>query len=209
MNAYKNLIFDLGNVIVDIDFNKVVVEFQKISNTNFSELLSYQQQHQLFDLFEVGKISAQQLRDELKKFLKPNITDEQIDFAWNSIITGYPEEKFSMLSDLKKHYKTFALSNTNEIHVATMDKALKEKFGTEGIKEFFTGIYYSNQLGMRKPDKEIFEFVLKKENLKPERTFFIDDKTENVEAAKRLGIQAFRLADRNKLRELLAELKII
>lgn len=209
MSAYKNLIFDLGNVIVDIDFSKVVAEFQKISDTNFSELLSYQQQHQLFDLFEVGKISARQLRDELKKFLKHNVTDEQIDFAWNSIITGYPEEKFSLLADLKKRYKTFALSNTNEIHVGTMDEALKEKFGADGMKDFFSGIYYSNQIGMRKPDKEIFEFVLKKENLKPQYTFFVDDKTENVEAAKRLGIQAFHLAERNELREMLAELKII
>ena len=209
MQHFKNLIFDIGDVIVDIDYPTTIAEFQKLSSVDFSQIVSYNKQNHIFDLFETGKITAQQFREELKQFLKPGTTDEEITRAWNSILIHYPAQKIDLLKELKTHYKTFALSNINEIHVQSIDVAAKEKFGADNFGSFFHHAYYSNEVGFRKPDIEIYEFVLQKENLYPSETFFVDDKAENVEAAKGLGIHAYQLTDRNKLNELLAELKII
>lgn len=209
MQQFKNLIFDIGDVIVDIDYITTIGEFQKLSAVDFSEIVSYNKQNKIFDLFETGKITAQQFRDELKQFLKAGTTDEEITRAWNSILIHYPAQKIALLNELKTRYKVFALSNINEIHVESINEAAKQKFGVESFGSFFHHAYYSNEVGFRKPEKEIYELVLQKENLIADETFFVDDKAENVEAAKALGIHAYQLTERNKLKELLAELKII
>jgi len=209
MQTFRNLIFDIGNVIIDIDYLVTIGEFQKLSAVDFSEIVSYSNQHKIFDLFETGKLTAQEFRNELKKFLKKGTTDEEITRAWNSILIHYPEKKIELLNELKNHYKVFALSNINEIHVDSINQAAKEKFKTDSFGSFFHHAYYSNEIGFRKPDKEIYEFVLQKENLKAEETFFVDDKAENVEAAKALGIRGYQLTNRDKLHELLQKLKII
>ena len=209
MKPYKNLVFDIGNVIVDIDYDVIVAEFQKISVIDFKEILSYSQQNKIFDWMDVGKISAAQFRQELRKVLKPGVTDEEINFAWNSILVDYPEHKFKLLRDLKAHYKTFALSNINELHVTAINEAAMKKFGEKDFGSFFHRAYYSNEIGHRKPDREIYEFIAAKENLSPAETFFVDDKEENIETARSMGWQAYQLKDREKLHELLAELKII
>ena len=209
MQQFKNLIFDIGDVIVDIYYQTTIAEFQKLSLVDFSQIVSYSKQNHIFDLLETGKITAQQFRDELKRFLKPGTTDEEITRAWNSILINYPAQKIDLLKELKTRYKTFALSNINEIHVESIDKAAHEKFGADNFGSFFHHAYYSNEVGYRKPDKKIYEFVLQKENLIAGETFFVDDKAENIEAAKELGIHAYQLTDRNKLNELLTDLKII
>jgi FMN phosphatase YigB (HAD superfamily) len=209
MKEFKNLIFDIGDVIVDIDYPTTIAEFQKLGTVDFSHIVSYSTQNRIFDLLETGKITAQQFRDELKRFLKPGTTDEEITRAWNSILINYPSQKIDLLKELKTRYKTFALSNINEIHVTSIDLAAQEKFGAEKFGSFFHQAYYSNEVGFRKPDKAIYEFVLQKENLIAEETFFVDDKAENVVAAKELGIHAYQLTNRNKLNELLTDLKII
>jgi FMN phosphatase YigB (HAD superfamily) len=208
MKEFKNLIFDIGDILIHLDFKQTFGEFQKLAAVDFAEIISYSREHKVFDRFEKGSITAQQFRDELKQFLKPSVTDEKINTAWNSVLHHYPEDKFSLLKELKSRYRTFALSNTNEIHVATFNEAVKTKFGEENFESFFHRAYYSNEVGHRKPEMEIYEFILKKENLNPSETFFVDDLPENIEAAKSLGIQAHLLTDRNKLHELLKELKI-
>jgi len=209
MAEIKNLVFDLGNVIIDIDYAETVGEFQKLAVVDFSEVLSYSTQHNLFNDFERGTITSAQFRNELRKFLKPGTSDEAIDHAWNAIIRHYPPAKFEMLCNLKNWYPTFALSNINEIHVDTIKKAMNRHFCEPDIHSFFHGVYYSNQLGHRKPDREIYDVLLQRENLNPGETFFVDDKAENIETAKKLGFQAWHLADRDKLFELLQGLKII
>ncbi len=209
MKQFKNLIFDIGDVIIDIDYLVTIGEFQKLSAVDFSQIVSYNKQNKIFDLFEIGKITAQQFRDELKQFLKAGTTDDEITRAWNSILINYPQPKIDLLKELKTHYKVFALSNINEIHVDSLNEAAKAQFGADNFGSFFHHAYYSNEVGFRKPEKEIYQLVLQKENLIAGDTFFVDDKAENVEAAKTLGIQAYQLTDRNKLNELLAELRII
>lgn len=213
MKNFQNLVFDLGNVIIDIDYQLPIAEFQKLvpvgSELNFGSIVSYSSQHKIFDLFEKGQISVPQFRTELRQFLKQDVLDSDIDFAWNSILLTYPQEKIDLLLDLKQRYRTFALSNINEIHVDAIDVAAREKFGVGKFADFFNAAYYSNEMGCRKPEPEIYELLLSKENLNPAETFFVDDKLENIEAARALGIQAYHLPERDKLKDLLIELNII
>jgi putative hydrolase of the HAD superfamily len=206
---FKTLIFDLGDVIIDIDYLVTIGEFQKLAKVDFSHLVSYNKQHHLFDKFETGHITAQQFRDELKQYLKDETSDEDINRAWNSILFGYPEQKIRLLQQLKPRYHTLALSNINEIHLASINEAARSKFGLEHFESLFHKAYYSNLVGYRKPDKEIYELVLKMENINPTETFFVDDKAENVEAAKTLGLNAYQLKERDKLIDLLQRLEII
>jgi FMN phosphatase YigB (HAD superfamily) len=209
MQAFKNLIFDLGDVIIHIDYQVTMQEFQKLAVVDFTEIITSANQQRLFDLFEKGAITAAQFRDAIRKFLKPGTTDEEIDRAWNSILIDYPEAKFALLKNLKQHYRTYALSNTNEIHLASLNKAAQTLFGERDLAGFFHNAYYSNLMGHRKPDKEIYELIITKENLVPAETFFIDDREENVEAAKKFGLQAYQLKNRGNLFALLTELEII
>jgi putative hydrolase of the HAD superfamily len=209
MPQFKNLIFDIGNVIVDIDYAVPVREFQKLAITDFSTIVSYSKQHHIFDQFEKGQISVPDFHSELRRFLRPDVTDEQILAAWNSILLEYPKRKFDLLQQLKNNYRVFALSNINETHVKAIDEAVKERFGATAFSDYFHTAYYSNEVGTRKPEKEIYELVIAKENLNPTETFFVDDKPENVEAAKQSGLQAYELKHPSELEALLRELQII
>lgn len=209
MTMYRNLIFDLGDVIIDIDYAITVAEFQKLAKVDFSEIVSYSRQHHVFDRLEKGQISEADFWAEIKLLMKPDVTNEELINAWNSILINYPKYKIELLQNLRSRYQVFALSNINEIHIREIDRVAKEQFGAQRFADFFHKAYYSNETGYRKPESEIYELVLKSEQLNPSETFFVDDKAENVEAARNLGIQAYQLTNRDKLVDLLQEHKIL
>lgn len=213
MTKFRNLIFDIGNVLVDIDYTVPIAEFQKLVPPNtdfrFETVVSYTNQHNIFDLFEKGKVTVPQFRDGLKQLLKPDVTDAEIDLAWNSILINYPLAKFELLKQLKTRYYTLALSNINELHVQAIDIAAAQLLNEDRFGNFFHKAYYSNEMGWRKPEKEIYEMLIQQENLNRAETFFVDDKLENIEMAREVGLQAYQLTERDKLDELLRELNII
>ncbi len=209
MTKIKNLVFDIGNVLVDIDYDVMVAEFQKLAREDFGQLVSYSHQYPVFDLMDKGQLSSTEFREALRKYLKHGVSDMEIDQAWDSILIAYPTDKFMLLRELKKRYRTFALSNTNELHIKAFNGAVNKKFGEKDFAAFFNAAYYSNEIGYRKPDKEIYEYIMEKESLIPSETFFVDDKEENIIPAKALGWQAYQLKERDKLNDLLIELKII
>lgn len=209
MKTFDAIIFDLGNVIIDIDYKETIKAFQKISDRDFNDIVSFEKQHELFDLFETGHISVAQFRDGLKQYLKPGVTDAEIDDAWNAIFTGFPKHKIELLKMLNETNRIYALSNINKIHEDAIDKVAVSDFGAKYFSDFFHHAYYSHIVGFRKPNKEIYDLVLNNEALNPARTFFVDDKEENVLAAKQLGIQAYQLKQRDSLKELLIEVGVL
>ena len=192
-NNYKNIIFDLGGVILNIDYSLTEKAFSKLGISDFKTLFSQAQQTQLFDNYEKGFISSDNFRTELKKYLQKNISDAEIDIAWNSILLDLPKERIDLLKKIKTTHRTFLLSNTNDIHIETFNSYLKNEFELPDLSSFFEKMYLSYEIGMRKPDAEIFELVLRENNLKPKETLFIDDSIQHVEAAKKLGIEAYWL----------------
>lgn len=189
----KNIIFDLGGVILNIDFQKTVNAFYKLGITNINEIFSGYAQREFFGAFEKGLISPQQFRDEIKKFISEPVTDDMIDEAWNAMILDFPAERINLLLSCRSKYRTFLLSNTNALHFSAYNKQLNEKYHINDLSDLFERAYYSFRLGLRKPDMEIFELVLKKNNLKPEETLFIDDFPQHIDTAASLGINTILL----------------
>ena len=199
----RAIIFDLGNVLIDIDYDVMVAEFKKIAKYDFRDMISYAHQDNIFNLFEKGQISAADFRTALRSYLKDGVTDSEIDYAWNSILIEYPVAKFEMLQRLKDKYKLYALSNINELHAIAIDSHVSPVFGVQDMRIFFDHAYYSHEIGHRKPEKEIYRAVLDHARLNPAQTLFIDDKAENTEAAAAFGIQVYHLADRDSLLDIL------
>ena len=192
-NNYKNIIFDFGGVILNIDYMLTVAAFQKIGIPNFETFFSQAQQTELFNLYEKGKISSQELRNQLKTYCVEHTDDKTINSAWNTMLLDLPAERLNLLVKLRKTHRTFLLSNTNEIHINEFNSYFLKQYNQPNLSSFFEKIYLSYEIGMRKPDAEIFNFVLSENNLNPNETLFIDDSIQHIESAKKLGIQTYWL----------------
>lgn len=189
----KNIIFDLGGVILNIEYQLTVEAFKKLGVDNFEQQFSQAQQTHLFDLYEKGQLSSPEFRNEVKKHLGNHLSDTDIDHAWNALLLDLPAERLVLLNKVKAAYPTFLLSNTNDIHIETFNANLKNTYGLNNLSEHFHKLYLSYEVGMRKPDAEIFELVLSENKLKPEETLFIDDSPQHIASAQQLGIQAYWL----------------
>jgi glucose-1-phosphatase len=192
-NKYKNIIFDLGGVVLNIDYMLAVRAFNELGLQGFEQFFSQAQQKELFDLYEKGQISSVDFRKELKKYCKPEVKDMTIDEAWNNMLLDLPIERLDLLKRFKQTHRTFLLSNTNEIHIDTFNLYLQKNFNIPDLSGHFEKLYLSYKVGMRKPDAEIFELVLSENNLNPSDTLFIDDSIQHIETAKNLGIGTYWL----------------
>ncbi|MFB2118865.1 HAD family hydrolase [Parapedobacter sp. 2B3] len=207
MKNIRNIILDYGNVLFDIDFPKLRQSFIDLGIPDVDVFYGHKAQHALFDAFDKGIITAAQFRNELRNAThNSELSDESIDAAWNSLLIGVRPGHHELLLQLKKQYRTFLLSNNNEIHYQWIMDYLNRTFGLTGNASFFEKDYYSHLMRMRKPDEEIFQFVLDTHELNPAETLFVDDSPQHIETAKALGLQAHLLAPHDTLAELLDRL---
>ncbi|MBN8704035.1 MAG: HAD family phosphatase [Bacteroidetes bacterium] len=187
------IIFDLGGVILNIDYQKTVEAFKGLGLHDFNYFFSKQVQKDFFDEYEKGFISSFEFLERIKSFLPESVSNEQIVEAWNAMLLDLPEERLHLLKKLRDKYSIFLLSNTNEIHINEFHLFLKGKFAMPDLTDYFNKVYLSYQIGKRKPDAEIFEHVLLENNLLPKHVVFIDDSPQHIEGAKSLGITTFHL----------------
>lgn len=209
MKGIQNVIFDLGGVIINLDISRTISEFNKISQIPFETIYTQAQQSNLFDLVDKGKISTEDFISEVKKQIRYTGSDDDVLFAWNAMLLDFPEERLDALVEMKHNYNTYLLSNTCEAHIQAFEKELHDEHGVKHFEDYFDKIYYSCRVGLRKPDKAIFELVLNENNLKPEETVFIDDSPQHVKAAGELGINAFLLQKNMSVNDLLRQLKLL
>lgn len=172
-----------------MDYQNPIREFKKLGIEGFEEMYSKATQNNLFDDLETGNITPEKFRNEIRGYAGKNISDETIDFAWNSILLDFPHERMEMLKSLRHKYRIFLLSNTNAIHIKEFHQILARTFGKNVFDEVFEKYYYSSDIKMRKPDKEIFEYVIRENHLDPAETLFIDDSPQHVEGAASCGLQ--------------------
>jgi FMN phosphatase YigB (HAD superfamily) len=192
MQNIKNIIFDYGNVIFNIDFRKVQQAFRDLGVQNVEDFFGHRKQDGVFDLMDRGEISNAGFRDRIRELAqKPALTDKQIDDAWNSIFIETPASYIELLKKAKDKYRTFLLSNTNAIHFDFFTDYIKKNFGLDSNDPLFERVYYSHIMGKRKPEAAIFEQVLTENNLQPEETLFIDDSPQHLVTAKKLGLHTF------------------
>ncbi len=192
-NKIKNIIFDLGGVIINIDYALLIEAFSKIGLPHFEAYFSQKEQKKLFDLYEKGMISSQDFRDELKKQSNTGTSDADIDAAWNAMLLDLPKERLDLLLYSKNKYRTFLLSNTNEIHMIFINNYLKQQYKIENLEKHFEKVYLSYEVKMRKPDAEIFELIINQNNLLKEETLFIDDSAQHIESANKIGMSTILL----------------
>lgn len=191
MQNIKNIIFDYGNVIFNIDFKKVQQAFRDLGVQNVEDFYGHRRQDEVFDLLDRGEISNDAFRDRLRLLThKPELTDQQIDDAWNSIFLDTPAAYVNVLKKIKGKYRTFLLSNTNAIHEIYFNHYNEKNFGHSN-DSLFEKVYYSHVVGKRKPEVAIFEQVLTENNLAPDETLFIDDSPQHLETARILGMHTF------------------
>ncbi|QHS56380.1 HAD family phosphatase [Mucilaginibacter sp. 14171R-50] len=192
MDNIKNIIFDYGNVIFSIDFRRAQQAFKALGISDAEAFFGHRQQDEIFDRFDRGEVSADEFRAYIKtKTGNPAVTDQQITDAWNSLLLGIAPGNHDLLLKFKEKYRTFLLSNINDIHYTHIMNYLKTDFGFEDNEHLFEKTYYSHLVGKRKPQTDFFEQVLAENNLNAKETLFIDDSPQHLEAAKTLGIQTF------------------
>ena len=188
----RNIIFDLGNVIINIDPNLTLQKFREAGVVNFSDMYTIMRQTDVFDRLDTGKITIPEFRQVVRDFSNLDLTDELIDDAWCAMLLDFPEENVELLRKLSTEgYKLFLLSNTNELHINFYKKYMFKRFGCDLLEELFNRTYYSHEIGLRKPNSDVYEYVLKSENLDPSETLFIDDLEHNVIGARQTGIKAY------------------
>jgi putative hydrolase of the HAD superfamily len=193
----KNIIFDLGGVLLNLNYQLTIDAFTELGNQDFQSLYTQANQTDLFNQLEKGEISGEEFISGIKNYLPESTTDEVIINAWNAMLLDLPKERLDFLMELKSKYNTVLLSNTNTIHLEFFHKQLNEVYGESSLSNYFKELYFSCAMGMRKPDAEIFETLCKKEGFDPKETLFIDDSMQHIEGAKSIGIQAHHLDVKN------------
>ncbi len=201
MKAPEALIFDLGGVILNIDYERTADAFRALGCSNFDELYSQAAQSQLFDRFETGRISPMAFINKLLDLIPVSVSANQVVHAWNAMILDFPVERLELIRELSRKKPVFLLSNTNEIHYEKVLRRFRETGFESTWNSLFTHIYLSHELGMRKPDEEIFLHVCRENDLVPENTLFIDDTIRHIESARAVGLQTLHLEKGKDIRD--------
>jgi putative hydrolase of the HAD superfamily len=182
----NTIIFDFGDIFVNLEKETSINEFKKLGLDGPNEDLIA-----MNDLFERGKITELQFIEGFQKYI-PEADILDIRKAWNSVIGEFPLYRLEFLQMLSTKYRLFLLTNTDAIHISRFEHMAGISFFSD-FYQCFEKVYYSFEMGMRKPESEIFNYILKKHDLSPKRTLFVDDKKENTDAAAALGIQVWNL----------------
>ncbi|GAB4491406.1 MAG: HAD family phosphatase [Saprospiraceae bacterium] len=190
MQSVKNIIFDFGNVLFDLDLPAIERNLKLYFGENFAAAKEKLRRGRIFELYEVGGLSTEEFVDSIRFTAEPPLEKEQVISAWNSIFLEMPSHRFEMLLRLRERYKVFLLSNINELHASWIDAYMLREHGIGDFHaRYFDGVYYSHWIRLRKPDREIYEYVLADAELIPEETVFFDDLEINIEAARKVGIR--------------------
>ncbi len=199
MENITNLIFDLGNVILNIDTKLSEIAFAKYGMNDFEKLYTLASQNELFDRLEVGSISENEFYDEFRKATGCKLDNKILEQCWNALIMDFPAARIEMLKNLKQEgkYRTFILSNTNIIHYRFYTALLKQTYGINGLESLVEHAYFSHEIGLKKPNRDIFDYVVEHSHIKPAETIFIDDNEANIKAANILGFNTIFLKDNN------------
>lgn len=191
--AQQNILFDFGNVLIDIDIPRAFKEIEALLRSDVEEEAEVEI-HRLIPIYETGAINSEVFINGILKFCRPEVQATDVIAAWKSMLIGIPQARIEWLDKMKGFHRMALLSNTNEIHLEGVYSHLKKDHaGIDFEDDYFEQVFYSHLIGLRKPDPRCFEFVLNELEWEPEDTVFIDDVEENVAAADKLGMTGIHL----------------
>lgn len=198
------IIFDLGGVIVNLDYGLTIKAFSKLAGYDISPDYSQQRQADIFSNFEVGSITAAEFRQELRQLFNVEAADELIDQAWSAMILDFPPKRLELIRQISQQKRIFLLSNINELHLATSDRKFTEAMGPDGgtLAEQFERAYYSHLVRDRKPNPSIFQRVIDENNLAPDKTLFLDDTAHNLVGAQQVGLKTIHITHQTPIESL-------
>lgn len=180
------IIFDFGDIFINLDKQATIDALHRLGLPSWNEDLDH-----LNTSFEKGQISRDNFLLGIQKQI-PNATIEEILTAWNAVLLDFPLYRLEFLQLVSQQYRLFLLSNTDAIHINHFEQREGLSFYSD-FYQCFEKVYFSYEMGMRKPDAEIFNTLIRQHELSPKRTLFVDDKKDNTDAAKALGIHVWNL----------------
>jgi HAD superfamily hydrolase (TIGR01509 family) len=202
MSTIKNVIFDLGGVLLNIDYNRTTNAFKQLGYTDFENMYSMLKGNNVFDNLETGHITEEEFYQYMTNAAAGTVSNQQVQDAWNAMLLDFRSESLKHLQLLREKQKIFLLSNTNIIHKKAFDQLFMQQTGVPSLDEYFDKAYYSQKVGLRKPNADIFEFVLKDAEITAGESFYIDDLPPNIETARKLGFKTHLLLPGEKIEHL-------
>ena len=197
----KNILFDLGGVILDIDVQATLKGFYELGFPADLMQFPHSMTTDLFFKYETGKLDTDAFRNAIRKKTGVEMSDQAFNEAWNAMLVRIPAERTDLLKRLSERYSLYMLSNTSSLHVEVFENMYLEAAGIS-MHEVFTKIYYSHEIGWHKPDHEAWQHVIDDAGIRPEETLFLDDNIHNIKASQELGFQSIHIHERTNLMNL-------
>jgi putative hydrolase of the HAD superfamily len=194
MSSIHNIIFDFGGVLINLNKKRCVENFKKLG-IDVENIIGIMHNKGIFEDLEKGKISTEEFRNGLRAMTSQKVSDEELDLAWLSILEDIPQYKLDMLLDLRRKHRLYLLSNTNPIHWEYAKKNIFERNGLK-LKDYFDECFLSYEIGLTKPDSDIFEYVINEAQIFARETLFIDDSELNTDAARRWCFSVYTAKER-------------
>lgn len=201
----KNVIIDLGGVLVDIDPENTYAEFKRILLPEANMEVHWDNLPEVVVGMETGDWSKDRFKKTMRKACKKGVSDSQIVDAWCAMLMEFRAVRVKLLQELGEKYNIYLLSNTNVYHASYFEKEFENRYHFP-LKDLFKKVYYSHKIGVRKPDAKAFQYVLEKSKLKPEETALIDDRQDNCDAAALLGIKPIKVPENSGLEAVVGQL---
>ena len=201
LEGIKNIIFDLGGVLLNIDPGKTIEAFGRLGMEQLVGEKGLSYDHEIFYQMEQGKITPEEFRNGVRKLISMEVTNDQIDVAWTAMLLDFPANRVELIKNLRNYYKIYLFSNTNAIHVKKYHDDFRKLHGFE-VTTLFEKDFYSNEIGFRKPSPESFQEIISLSGINPEESLFIDDSLPNVESAIACGIMGYWLEPGKRIEEI-------
>lgn len=188
LHGIRNIIFDLGGVLLNIDPKKTIDAFAEMGMEQLIGDKGLTYNHEVFYLMEQGKISPDEFRNGVRNLLPNRVSDDEIDAAWTAMLLDFPLVRAELLQKLRSQFNVYLFSNTNAIHVAKYQSNFRKQHGYQ-VTSLFEIAFHSNEIGYRKPSEESFREIIRLSGIQPEESLFIDDSLQNVEGANSCGLK--------------------
>jgi HAD superfamily hydrolase (TIGR01509 family) len=201
LKGIKNIIFDLGGVLNNIDPQKTIEAFGQLGMQQLIGDKGLTYDHDIFYLMEQGKITPEEFRTGVRKLLQGQVADDEIDIAWTAMLLDFPKVRVELVQKLRNEFTIYLFSNTNAIHVAKYQSNFRNEHGFE-VSSLFEKDFHSNEIGYRKPSPESFQEIIRLSGINPQESLFIDDSLQNVEAAIECGLKGYWLEPGQKVEEI-------
>lgn len=204
LKGIKNIIFDLGGVLLNIDPKKTIEAFGKMGMEQLVKDSGLSYDHDIFFQMEQGKLSPDEFRKGVQEMLPEPVSFNEIDAAWTAMLLDFPEIRVQLVKNLSEDFKIYLFSNTNAIHVEKYHANFRKQHGFE-VSTLFEKDFYSNEIGFRKPSLESFLEIIRLSGIQPEESIFIDDSHLNVDAAIACGLKGYWLEQGQKVEQIFQE----